>query len=178
MTSELPLPVNAIAIPEADDPASFGPLGVGRNSLQGPAFAELDLRWSHEFLLEKGFDPAGAHASLEVVISGDGGRISGAATGKDQKAQPGVTVVAVSDQPLRWISERSKSASTDQNGRFNIQGLRPGRYHLYAFEEIEPGAYDDPQFMKRYLDRGKTIDITENSQQMVDLTMIPKEENQ
>jgi len=32
--------------------------------------------------------------------------------------------------------------------------------------------------MKRYLDRGKTIDITENSQQMVDLTMIPKEENQ
>jgi 2-methylisocitrate lyase-like PEP mutase family enzyme len=35
LTSELPLPVNAIAIPEADDPASFGPLGVGRISF-GP----------------------------------------------------------------------------------------------------------------------------------------------
>jgi 2-methylisocitrate lyase-like PEP mutase family enzyme len=35
LTSELPLPVNAIAIPEVDDPASFGPLGVGRISF-GP----------------------------------------------------------------------------------------------------------------------------------------------
>ena len=35
LTSELPLPVNAIAIPETDDPQSFGPLGVGRISF-GP----------------------------------------------------------------------------------------------------------------------------------------------
>jgi 2-methylisocitrate lyase-like PEP mutase family enzyme len=35
LTSELPLPINAIAIPESDDPASFGPLGVGRISF-GP----------------------------------------------------------------------------------------------------------------------------------------------
>ncbi len=35
LTSELPLPVNAIAVPDVDDPASFGPLGVGRISF-GP----------------------------------------------------------------------------------------------------------------------------------------------
>lgn len=35
LTSELPLPVNAIALPDQDDPASFGPLGVGRVSF-GP----------------------------------------------------------------------------------------------------------------------------------------------
>jgi 2-methylisocitrate lyase-like PEP mutase family enzyme len=35
LTSELPLPVNAIALPDSDDPASFGPLGVGRISF-GP----------------------------------------------------------------------------------------------------------------------------------------------
>jgi 2-methylisocitrate lyase-like PEP mutase family enzyme len=35
LTSELPLPVNAIALPDRDDPASFGPLGVGRISF-GP----------------------------------------------------------------------------------------------------------------------------------------------
>ncbi|MFT9525618.1 isocitrate lyase/PEP mutase family protein [Mycobacteroides abscessus subsp. abscessus] len=37
LTSELPLPVNAIAVPDVDDPASFGPLGVGRISF-GPFF--------------------------------------------------------------------------------------------------------------------------------------------
>ncbi|MGH3726834.1 MAG: isocitrate lyase/PEP mutase family protein [Mycobacterium sp.] len=35
LTSELPLPVNAIALPDVDDPASFAPLGVGRISF-GP----------------------------------------------------------------------------------------------------------------------------------------------
>ena len=35
LASELPLPVNAIALPEQDDPAAFGPLGVGRISF-GP----------------------------------------------------------------------------------------------------------------------------------------------
>jgi 2-methylisocitrate lyase-like PEP mutase family enzyme len=52
LCSELPLPVNAIAMPEASDPASFGPLGVGRISF-GPflQFAlsarakELLARW-------------------------------------------------------------------------------------------------------------------------------------
>lgn len=35
LTEALPLPVNAIALPASDDPASFGPLGVGRISF-GP----------------------------------------------------------------------------------------------------------------------------------------------
>ncbi|AFM15075.1 PEP phosphonomutase-like enzyme [Mycolicibacterium chubuense NBB4] len=35
LTSELPLPVNAIAAPDKDDPASYGPLGVARISF-GP----------------------------------------------------------------------------------------------------------------------------------------------
>lgn len=40
LTSELPLPVNAIALPDQDDPASFGPLGVGRISF-GPFFQRV-----------------------------------------------------------------------------------------------------------------------------------------
>jgi len=37
LASELPLPINAIALPDQDDPSSFGPLGVGRISF-GPFF--------------------------------------------------------------------------------------------------------------------------------------------
>ena len=136
------------------------------------------LRYGSADVLERGLDPAGAHDSLEVVISTDGGGITGVAVDKNQKAQPGVTVIAIPDHPLRWISERSKSIGTDQNGRFNLQGLRPGRYRLYAFEQIEPGAYEDPQFMKKYLDYGRNVEVSENSKQTVDLKIISPEENQ
>jgi 2-methylisocitrate lyase-like PEP mutase family enzyme len=53
LASELPLPINAIAQPDQSDPASFGPLGVGRISfgpfLQGALAArakELLQRWA------------------------------------------------------------------------------------------------------------------------------------
>src|SRR5690349_8755708 len=53
LASELPLPINAIALPDASDPASFGPLGVGRISF-GPFLQralsvhanELLARWA------------------------------------------------------------------------------------------------------------------------------------
>lgn len=49
LTTELPLPVNAIALPDQDDPASFGPLGVARISF-GPFWqAALSAR-SREIL--------------------------------------------------------------------------------------------------------------------------------
>jgi 2-methylisocitrate lyase-like PEP mutase family enzyme len=52
LATELPLPINAIALPDQDDPTSFGPLGVGRISfgpflqaaLSGRA-KELLARW-------------------------------------------------------------------------------------------------------------------------------------
>ncbi len=53
LTSELPLPINAIGLPDLDDPASFGPLGVGRISfgpfLQRALSAKADeilARWA------------------------------------------------------------------------------------------------------------------------------------
>lgn len=49
LTSELPLPVNAIAIPEVDDRASFGPLGVGRISF-GPFWQRALSARSEEIL--------------------------------------------------------------------------------------------------------------------------------
>ncbi|OBI73077.1 isocitrate lyase/phosphoenolpyruvate mutase family protein [Mycobacterium sp. E740] len=44
LTSELPLPVNAIALPDQDDPASFGPLGVARVSFGPFLQAALSVR--------------------------------------------------------------------------------------------------------------------------------------
>ena len=54
LATELPLPINAIALPDQADPASFGPLGVGRISfgpflqcaLSGARPKEMLARWA------------------------------------------------------------------------------------------------------------------------------------
>jgi 2-methylisocitrate lyase-like PEP mutase family enzyme len=49
LATELPLPINAIALPDQDDPASFGPLGVGRISF-GPFWQYALSAYSKEML--------------------------------------------------------------------------------------------------------------------------------
>ncbi|CAJ1586300.1 isocitrate lyase/phosphoenolpyruvate mutase family protein [[Mycobacterium] wendilense] len=49
LASELPLPINAIGMPDQDDPASFGPLGVGRISF-GPFFQAALATRANEIL--------------------------------------------------------------------------------------------------------------------------------
>jgi len=49
LASELPLPINAIALPDQSDPASFGPLGVGRISF-GPFWQYALAAYSKEML--------------------------------------------------------------------------------------------------------------------------------
>lgn len=49
LADELPLPINAIALPDVDDPASFGPLGVGRISF-GPFWQRALTARSEEIL--------------------------------------------------------------------------------------------------------------------------------
>jgi len=49
LAAELPLPINAIALPDQDDPASFGPLGVGRISF-GPFWQFALSEYSKEML--------------------------------------------------------------------------------------------------------------------------------
>jgi 2-methylisocitrate lyase-like PEP mutase family enzyme len=44
LATELPLPINAIALPDQSDPASFGPLGVGRISFGPFLQAALSVR--------------------------------------------------------------------------------------------------------------------------------------
>jgi 2-methylisocitrate lyase-like PEP mutase family enzyme len=49
LAADLPLPINAIAPPDQDDPASFGPLGVGRISF-GPFLQAALSRRAQELL--------------------------------------------------------------------------------------------------------------------------------
>jgi hypothetical protein len=78
--------------------ANARPAGVSRNSLQGPAFADLDLRWSRDFSVTKGKKKEdGVKATLaidafnvlnEVNYSGFIGNLSSPFFGRAIAAQP------------------------------------------------------------------------------------------
>ena len=82
----------------------------------------------------------------------------------------------VPDTAHRGTRGLYKSATTDQYGRFDIKGIAPGDFKLFAWEDIDDGAYEDSEFLKRFEERGERASIRGRSHTSYQLKLIPADE--
>ena len=59
----------------------------------------------------------------------------------------------------------------DPNGRFEIHGIAPGSYKLFAWPELEGAAYRNADFMQEFEQRGKPVKIQKRDRVSTDLTV-------
>ena len=111
---------------------------------------------------------------LEIVLGTKPGSIEGVALSQKRDALANVTVVAVPEMGYRRRTGLYKRVSTDPNGRFQIQGLRPGEYKVFAWEEVERDAWLDPDFIRAYEDRGISVYVREGVSATVAPDVIPR----
>ena len=104
---------------------------------------------------------------LEIVLSAEGGQIEGSVLDKDDKPVPGATVVLVPEPALRGRSDRFEDCATDQNGRYRLENVAPGDYKVFAWDDIEPGAWFDPDFFRDIESRGEAVKLDAKSRQTV-----------
>jgi Carboxypeptidase regulatory-like domain len=133
-----------------------------------------DIREGDQSILTSGLDITGGQVpgDLEILLSPNGGRVDGTVV-KDNKSFSGATVVLVPDDPaMRKNSRWYKQATTDQYGSFSLRGVRPGDYKIFAWEKVEPGAYEDPAFLKPFEDQGKAVESKESGQVNLQLSLI------
>jgi len=110
---------------------------------------------------------------LQLVLGFSPGRVSGTVTDDRGVATQGVQAVLVPDEARRGRSDAYFSTTTDTNGQFTFNNVPPGRYKLFAWEDIPAGAYQYPDFIRRYEDRGVSITVNGNSAVTADTRLIP-----
>ncbi len=137
-------------------------------------------RLGNDEVLLSGVEINGGQAAgpLEIVVSASGGRLDGA-VGKDDKPLSGATVVLVpNDAAMRKDTRWLKQTTTDQYGGFTLRGIRPGEYKVFAWEKVEPGAYQDPSFLKQFEDKAVAVEIKEGSKQTMRLGVLSEDSPQ
>jgi carboxypeptidase family protein len=114
----------------------------------------------------------GTQATLEVTISSRGARVQ--ATVKDADGLPaaGVWVVLVPDEAHRNEFHLFKQQISDQYGRFDIRGIAPGDYKVFSWEQVEPNAWEDPDFLKPFEARGESVSLQEGDGKSIELSAI------
>jgi uncharacterized protein (DUF2141 family) len=118
-------------------------------------------------------DLSQAAVGIEVVLSPNAGQITGSVQNDQKQAASAVTVVLVpQEQERRDQPQFYKTAMTDDTGHFTFKNLDPGQYRVYAWQDIESGAYMDPDFLKPVEAQGAALTIKESSQETVQLKLI------
>jgi hypothetical protein len=119
-----------------------------------------------------GFVPVSGSGTLEIVLSSSSGRLEGII--RDEKGRPtgGAQAVLVPDRARSRI-DLFKETISDQNGRFAFSSIPPGDYTLFAWEDLEPYTYFDPDVLEKYAEKGRHVHIGESSRETLDVTAIP-----
>ena len=109
---------------------------------------------------------------LDITLNCAGAILEGAVATELGAPAPGATVALVPEGERRVMSHLFKTASSDQYGRFEIKGVAPGNYRLFAWDRIESGAYQDPEFLRRYELQGKPLTVGEGHKLEIQLELI------
>jgi len=115
-----------------------------------------------------------APGNIELLYSANTGKASGTVAGADGLPVPGAYVMLLRDGGSPDAPSDSKETTTDQNGKFEIEGAPPGRYRAVAFAKSgsDSAAFDDPDFVKPYADRAELFEVRAGSTSNLQLTVI------
>lgn len=143
-------------------------------------FYVKSIRYGDTDALDSAIDlSSGAPGQLEILLSPDGGEVDGSVTNDKGEASTGAMVTLIPDGERRASSMFFKTGTTDQSGHFTMKDIAPGEYTVYAWDEVDYGAVQDPDFLKPFEDQGKKLKIEAKGRENVDLHMIPaKSSNQ
>jgi len=97
--------------------------------------------------------------TVELILKSKSGGVEGIVYSLDQKPAAGATVVLIPPQGRRQNVGLYKSVSSDADGHFTMRGIAPGDYKLFAWAAVQPGAFQNAEFLAQYEDRGRTIHV-------------------
>ena len=113
-------------------------------------------------------------AALELHVDGPPGVIQGTVRNAAGVPVRNAQVVLVPSVSRRSNPNVFTGATSDSNGAFTIRGVTPDDYQVLAFEKLEPGAYQDSEFVMGFENRAVAIAVRKGSVGVLNLTAISR----
>ena len=113
-----------------------------------------------------------ARGHLRIVLDGNGARISGTVVHQGQPCRATVVLVPAAPE-LRGALALYRVTNASERGVFTLTAVRPGAYKLFAFQEIDPFEWFDPDLLRTVESLGAGFAAGEGETVQRDLIAIP-----
>jgi molybdopterin-binding protein len=117
------------------------------------------------------FTPGQTYEGFNIVLTRKLTQLSGQIRGERNAPDTDATVVVFSENRDRWTfgSRYVRTARPDQDGRYTLRGLPPHDYLVIAVKELEPGQFQDPEFLESVREQAMRVALTEGQSAVQDL---------
>ena len=110
--------------------------------------------------------------TLRIVLGTDGGKVTGRVA-RDDKPAPNATVVLVPADPSRRFPATVRRGESDEAGHVALKDVPPGDYLAFAWEEVEEGAWFDPDFVKAAQSQAVKVQVGPKASEEIQLKLLP-----
>jgi hypothetical protein len=115
-------------------------------------------------------------SKLKIVVSRNGGRISGRVLDKNGEQASGLMMVFFGTDPKHMDEENAVRTS---DGKFSFKGIRPGKYRVVAVDisemmQVYNGDRNNDEIMQRFFDAGEEFEVKEGQSVSKDVPLVTK----
>jgi len=112
--------------------------------------------------------------SVEIVLGTNAGSLEGRVT-RDGNPAADVTVGMLPNtfSARGYRTDMHRTILTDASGHFQLRGLPPGDYKVFAWEDADKDAIMDLDFVRGYEEKGTRIEIADGEKKIIELNVIP-----
>ncbi len=104
---------------------------------------------------------------LTIVVSTAAPKVEGTL-----ETAASATVLAAPTGSLAQVFSFYSTTQADEKGHFKFEGLNPGSYRFYAFQEVEPEAWQDAAFLLPFEAQSKPLELKEGATETLTLSVI------
>lgn len=110
---------------------------------------------------------------IRVVLSTNSGTISGTLDTSDISSEAASFAVAIPVEAKFRVVDQVRTSQVAQDGSYSIRGLRPGEYLVFAFDQYQSGALEDPEIFKQVEQKGVRVKVTAGQASTVQVKLTP-----
>ena len=132
-------------------------------------FENVDI--THDYL-----DLSNSGGALDVVLSPRAADVSGVVRNEKGEPVPNVPVTLwTPGRPVSGVYDVPRTGNTDGSGAFQIFNLAPGEYRVAAWEDLEPGLAQNPDFRARFESTAAKVEVQESSHATADTKLVGRD---